>query len=62
MHCTSLVLRRPCTTFERLTIDVCHVRAVLPHSLQYVIGDAVMFMVFLDCWPAGGETGTAPTC
>lgn len=51
MHSTSLVLSRPCTTFDRLMIEVCHVKAVLPHSLHDVIGDAVMFMVFLDCLP-----------
>lgn len=51
MHSTSLLLSRPCMTFERLMIEVCHVKALLPHSLQDVIGDAVMFMVFLDCLP-----------
>ena len=51
MHSTSLVLSRPCTTLDRLIIEVCHVRAVLPHSLQDVTGDAVMFMVFRDCLP-----------
>lgn len=49
MHWTSFVLSRPCATFERLMMEVCHVRAVLPHSLHDVIGDAVMFMVSLDC-------------